>query len=176
MGAVPIDGKAFWKSLPEEIREQFPPRVTRVVIDISSTRPVRVLYEAYGTEEFTRPLVEAVLRADVEIIEASPSIVEIPKDATLVIHAPSGMTQQSYDDIRKHAMEVFNHSRVTVLGHGISLEVVRAEDEISQASLVETIAAMPIEKRKDFIVDLHDEICLECGGDGGWRCTCTMDD
>lgn len=118
MGAVPIDGKAFWESLPEEIRPQFPQLVKRFVIDVPHDGPVRVLCEAYGTEEFTRPLVEAVLRADVEIVEASPS----------------------------------------------------------PASLVETIAAMPVEKRKDFLGDLRDEICIECGGDDGWQCTCMRDD
>lgn len=125
---APISGKAFWKSLPEEIRKQFPPRVKRVVIDVPHNGPVRVLYEAHGSEEVAS-LVKAVIRADVEITEATPLIVEVPKDATLVLHVPSNMRSQAIADMLAYAQKAFNHSRVAILPEGVSVGVVKTEGE-----------------------------------------------
>lgn len=120
----PILGKALWASLPDEIRDKFPPRVKRFVIDVSLDGPVRVLYETHGPSDEAPPLVEAILKADVEIVEATHSIVELPEDATLVLHVPGRVSQEGYKHICEHLQEAFNHTRVAVLQGGASLEVV----------------------------------------------------
>lgn len=72
-----IYGKAFYKSLPKELRDKLPSRARRLVIDIPHDGPVRLLCEILVDEDIARPLVEAALSADIEV-----DIAEVPSPAS----------------------------------------------------------------------------------------------
>ncbi len=123
-----IPGRALYKMLPQELRDRLPVHLRRVVIDIPYDGPVRILCDTIADEDIA-PLVDAVLRADVEIVEAKPSIVEIPEDATLVFHVPGMLAREAYRRLIERMRAAFTRNKVIVLENGISLEVVKTESK-----------------------------------------------
>lgn len=79
-----IYGKAFYKSLPKELRDKLPSGLKRIVIDIPHDGAVRLLCEILVDKDIARPLVEAALSADIEV-----DIAEVPSPT---IDDPNGNT------------------------------------------------------------------------------------
>lgn len=57
-----VSGRMFFDDLPKDIRTKIPARCKRIVIDIPSDGPVRILYEVFGTENLVS-FITAALRA-----------------------------------------------------------------------------------------------------------------
>jgi hypothetical protein len=72
-----IFGRAFFQSLPKELRDKLPSRARRIVIDVPCDGAVRLLCETLVDEDIARPLVEQVLSADIDV-----EVVEVPVPAS----------------------------------------------------------------------------------------------